>query len=179
MRRNGFFLLTLLALAAGCDRRDRLAAPDSTAAKPAPPAAPERAAYLSVSELAPAAGSNVIVAGTVTVGSDLSVGSFRVRVAYDTAMLRFVEEIVEPGMMRVVNPRPGEVIVVGASSGSSTDGRLFTLRFRVSDPAGLNSLVLHVDELNDASFQDQRQSVIRASRLVHDSSLARAKAVPR
>jgi hypothetical protein len=178
MRRTGIFFLTVLALAAGCDRRDRLAAPDSAGAKPGP-VAPERTAYLSVSELAPMLGANVVVAGTVTVGNDLSVGSFRVRVAYDTAMLRFVEEIAEPGMMRVVNPRPGEVIVAGASSGSSTDGRLFTLRFRVDDPAGVNSLVLYIDELNDASFLDQRQTVIRASRLVHDSTLAAAKVVPR
>ncbi len=165
-------------LVGGCDRRDRFAAPDSSSVRPTPEP-PARSAYLSVSDLSPEPGGNVVVAGTLTIDGKLSLGSFRVRLAYDATMLHFIEEIPNQGMMRVVNPRSGEVVVVGASSSGSSDGRLFTLRFRVDDPAGLSSLVLRVDELNDAAFLDQAQTVARAARLQLDSSLAVGKVTPR
>jgi hypothetical protein len=178
MRPISLSLLAILVLGTACDRRDRLAAPDSSSARPAP-AAPARSAYLSVSTLSPEAGASVVVAATVKVDGDLSLGSYRVRLGYDPTMLHFLEEVPSQGMMRVVNPQSDQVIVVGASSSSSSDGRLFTLRFRVDDPAGLNSLVLRIDELNDGAFLDQKQTVTRASRLQLDSTLAGGRVVPR
>ena len=178
MRSIPLSVIAILILGAACDRRDRLAAPDSTSARPTP-AAPARSAYLSVSNLSPEGGASVVVAGTVTIDGELSLGSFRVRLGYDPTMLHFLEEVPSQGMMRVVNPQSGEVIVVGASSSSSSDGRLFTLRFRVDDPAGLSSLVLRIDELNDGAFLDQKQTVTRASRLQLDSTLVGGKVVPR
>jgi hypothetical protein len=166
------------ALLAACERRERLAAPDSTNGPP-PVAQPERTAYLSVSDLEPESGATIVVGGTVGVGESMSLGSFRVRLAYDTSALTYLGEEPIPGMMRVVNPRPGETIVVGASSGTSVDGRLFALRFRVADPRGMGSLMLTIDELNDGSFTSQRQTVTRSSRLVLDPSLIPGKVIPR
>jgi hypothetical protein len=174
MKRLLLSLIPFLLLAAGCERRERFASPDTSNVRPTPEP-PARSAYLSVSELSPDVGAEVIVAGTVTVDKDLSLGSFRVRLGYDSTMLRFVDEIPSAGMMRVVNARSGEIVIVGASSASSTDGRLFVLRFTVGNPEGLNSLVLRIDELNDAAYLDQKRTVVRAARLVRDSSLAGGK----
>lgn len=159
-------------LSVGCERRDRLAAPDSASAVP-PRGQPQRVAYISVSDLAPEPGTTVLVAGTLGIGDTISLGSYRVRLAYDTTRLTYAGEVTLPGMFRVVNPTSGEIIVVGASSGSSSDGKLFALRFRVDDPAGLESLLLRIDELNDGQFSNQMQTVTRSSRLVLDRGLVR------
>ena len=177
MNRAALSLLGLVLLGTGCERRNHLASPDTVDVLPKP-VAPARSAYLSVSDLSPTEGAVIVVAGTVTVGSDLSLGSFRVRLRYDSTLLHLIGEVPASGMMRVVNPQPGEVVIVGASSASSADGRLFTLRFRVGSPAGLNSLMLVIDELNDAAFLDQKRTIVRASRLVRDSTLAGGQAVP-
>ena len=170
MRARICVLLACGVALAACDRRDRLAAPDS--ATPPATAAP-RSAYISVSDLTPEKGQSVTVAGTLVVDDSTSLGSFKVRLAFDSSRLRFIESVETPGMLRVVNPKGGEIIVVGATAGSSEDGRLFTLRFTVIDPSGLNSLALQIDELNDGSFSDQASSITRASKLRHDTALSR------
>jgi hypothetical protein len=164
--------LALAVALLGCDRRDRFAGPDSSSV-PQTPSVPERSAYLSVSELSPSPGAAIVVTGTLKVDDSLSLGSFRVRLGFDSTKLRFIEEIPGSDMLRVVNPRPGDVIVVGASSGQSTTGKLFAFRLQVVDPAGINSLVLRIDELNDMAFRDQRPTVRHSAVLVHDRSLAR------
>src|SRR5689334_20018651 len=141
-------LVLMAPFAAACERRDRFAGPDSSSAAQLP-SIPARSAYLSVSELSPVSGSTIIVTGTLKVSDSLSLGSFRVRLGYDSTRLRYLDEIPNADMMRVVNPQAGDIIVVGASSNPSTDGRLFAFRFQVADPAGINSLVLRIDELND------------------------------
>lgn len=169
-------LALLLALTA-CDRRERFAAPDTTAAPP-PPAALERIAYLSISDLSPRVGSMVVVAGNVRIDDSLSVASFRVRLGYDDTALSFLDEIAVPGGMRVVNPQAREIIVAGASAEGSRDGTLFLLRFRVNDPAGLGSLVLAVDELNDARYASHTSALTRSSKLVLDQKLALGRKAP-
>ena len=164
-------LIVLAALLAGCESRDRLAQPDTITARPAP-AIPEQSAYLSVSDLSPEPGGIIVVAGTVTVGGDLTLGSFRVRLGYDSTKLHFIDELPAGGIMRVVNPKGGDIVVVGAASGQSMDSTLFAMRLRADDPAGINSLVLRIDELNDGQFKDRKETIIRASKLVLDSSLA-------
>lgn len=165
-------LLLIGALAIGCDRRERFAGPDSSSA-PARSGIPARSAYLTVSDLSATRGATVVVTGTLSVSDSLSLGSFRVRLGYDSTKLRFLEEIPGADMMRVVNPRAGDVIVVGASSSPSTNGRLFAFRFQIDDPAGVNSLVLRIDELNDADFNDQRATVRNSAVILQDRSLAR------
>ena len=166
-------LLILAALLAGCESRDRFAQPDTIKARPAP-IVPEQSAYLSVSDLSPEAGGIIVVAGTVRVGGDLTLGSFRVRLGYDSTKLHFVDEVPAGGIMRVVNPRVGDIVVVGAASGQSMDSALFVFRFRADDPLGLNSLVLRIDELNDGQFKNRKETITLASKLVLDASLARA-----
>lgn len=165
-------LLTTFALMvglSGCDRRERFAAPDSMPSAPAPVA--QRVAYISVSDLSPDIGSTIVVAGNVRIGDSLSFSSFRVRLGYDARGLTFLDEVVLPGMMRVVNPQDREVVVAGASSEGSADGKLFALRFRVEDPAALGSLVLMVDELNDRDYTSQVAALTRSSRLLLDKKL--------
>ena len=123
--------------------------------------------------MTPEAGAIIVVTGTLKVSDSLSLGSFRVRLGFDSTKLRFIEEIPGPGMMRVVNPLAGDVIVVGASSSPSTDGKLFAFRMRADDPAGIGSLILRIDELNDIAFRDQRPTVTHAAAIVHDRALAR------
>ncbi|HET9425505.1 MAG TPA: hypothetical protein VFO55_09050 [Gemmatimonadaceae bacterium] len=178
MRASLLLMLAVSVAVSGCERREPFAEPDSTSAPP-PLVQPERTAYLSVSDLAPDSGGTIVVAGTIGVGESMTLGSFRVRLSYDSASLVYLEEIPAPGMMRVVNPRSGEVIVAGASSGTSADGRLFALRFRVVDPRGLESLSLAIDELNDGNFTSQVQTVTRSSRIVLDRGLVPGKVVPR
>ena len=170
--RRALALVFAISLAAGCDRRDRLASPDSSSVVQAPPI-PARSVYLTVSELSPRPGATIVVTATLKVSDSLSLGSFRVRLGYDSTKLRFLEEIPGADMMRVVNPQSGDVIVVGASPNPSRDGRLFVFRFQVDDPAGINSLVLRVDELNDTDFNDQRATVRNAAIILQDRSLSR------
>jgi hypothetical protein len=177
MRAATLIALGSLVFVAACDRRDRLAAPDSSAVAPTSPN--ERSAYLSVSELSPARGDTIIVAGSIALGKSIALGSFRVRLGYDDTSFEYLDEVSLPGMMRVVNPQPGEVIVAGATSGASSDGRLFAFRFRVRDPRGLESLSLGVDEMNDGGFVYQASAVTRSSRLVLDRALTRAKGISR
>ena len=177
MKATACLLVAAALLASACDRRDHLASPDS-AATPATPQLPERSAYLSVSDLTPDAGGLIVVAATLRVSDHLSLGSFRVRLGYDSTKLHFVQEFPAADMMRVVNPQPGNVVVVGATTNGSLDGRLFEFRFRVDDPAGINSLALSIDEMNDSGFIDQKATITRASTLVLDRSLA-GKAIPR
>lgn len=170
--RRALALTSIVVLVSGCERRDRFAGPDSSSAAQAT-AVPARSAYLTVSELAPARGAVVVVTGTLRVGDSLSLGSFRVRLGYDSTKLRFLEEIPSADMMRVVNPQPGNLIVVGATSDPSAGGRLFAFRLEVIDPAGIASLVLRIDELNDTAFNDQRATVRNAAVILQDRSLAR------
>ncbi len=163
-------LILALVFMSGCDRRDRFAGPDSSSVPEIPPV-PARAAYLSISDMAPEAGAVVVVAGTLKVGDSLSLGSFRVRLSFDSTKLRFIDDISGQDMMRVVNPLAGDIVIVGASSSASSDGRLFALRMRVDDPAGISSLVLRIDEMNDVAFTDQRATITNAAAIVHDRSL--------
>ena len=166
--RRAWVCFAIAAIA--CDRRDRFAAPDPST--PATPPIPDRSAYLSVSDLAPRPGDTITVRGTLKVSGDLSLGSFRVRLGYDTTKLRYGHEVASSDIMRVVNPMPGDVVVVGATPGGSVDGHLFTLRLVVDDPNGVSSLVLRIDELNDTAFRDQKATVTRAAALRLDSALA-------
>lgn len=147
----------------GCKDQQVVAAPKAPIAPP--PATPTRAAFLSVSDLSPLVGSTVIVTGNVAIDDSLSLASFKVRLAYDRKTLHYLDAIELPGMMRVINAQASEIIVAGASGSGSTDGRLFAMHFRVDDPAGLETLALYVDELNDIHFNSGLSSVRRESRL--------------
>lgn len=154
--------LVLTIALAGCEDQE------STVAPTVPPTAPatlQRVAYLSVSDLAPAVGSTIVVAGNAGTGDSVAIASFKVRLAYNAKALHYLGDIELSGMMRVVNPQAAEIIVAGASGSGLADGRLFAMRFRVDDEAGLGSLALAVDELNDTNFNNRLPS------LKHDPNL--------
>lgn len=165
MRLGAFTVLFGVVAVAGCQDRAPVAAPPVVQ----PPAAPEqRVASLRVSDLWPSVGDTVVVTGIVAVGDSMSVASFRVRLRYNARLLRYVDEVDLPGMLRVVNPRSSEVVVAGASGTASPDGRLFSLRFRVDEAGALESLSLAVDELNNSEFISQLSMLRRSSQLLLD-----------
>ena len=98
------FVLVMIGALAGCDRQDRLSNPDSTVAAPSAPA--EGTAFLSVSDLSPDDGGTVTVAGSIALGDSTSLGSFRVRLAYDTGMLAYLDEV-DPEAAAVARKRYG------------------------------------------------------------------------
>jgi len=166
--------LTTLILATalvGC--RDQLPVEAPVAASAAA-AMPHHVAFLGVSDLVPEVGSTIIVTASIGVGDSLSMASFKVRLAYDAKSLHYLGDVELPGMMRVVNPGEYEIVVAGASGEGSIDGRLFAMKFRVDGAAGLKSLMLSVDELNDTNFTNQLPSLKQDSRLQLDRrSIAR------
>src|SRR5436305_19820 len=126
-----FTTLLLATMFAGC--RDRNAV--EAAASAAPAAIPRGAVYLGVSSLIPDSGSTIVVTASVGAGDTVSIGSFKVRIAYDAASLEYLGDVDVPGMMRAVNPRESEITVAGASGSGSFDGRLFAMTFRVDRPS--------------------------------------------
>ena len=172
----GAFMLS--AALAGCTDRQPIAEPILPQA-PAPSPVRQRDVYLSVSDAAPEAGSTIIVAANVGVGDSLSVASFVARLAYDASALHFMGEIEIPDMMRVVNPQATQVIVAAASASGSSADRLFKLRFRVDNPAGLKSLSLTIDEMNDRQFNSQLSVLKLSSSLRLDRALVSGRVTPR
>lgn len=160
----------------GCLDRERPIAPTAPATSPA---MSPRVAYLSVSDLAPVAGSTIIVTGNVGAGDSLAIASFKVRVAYDAKALHYLGDVELPGIMRVVNPQQAEIVVAGASGEGSADGRLFAMKFRVDDATGLKSLALAVDELNDTNFNNRLPTLSQDPRLQLDRNLVRIRQITR
>jgi hypothetical protein len=166
--RHSLTVVALCAVLGGC-RDQEMAAPPKTPATT--PTGSARTAFLSVSNLTPTVGSTIVVAGKVDVGDSLPVASFKVRLDYDQRALYYLGAVDLPGMMRVVNAQGSEIVVAGASGSGSNDGRLFAMEFRVDDPAGLESLALFVDELNDVNFNSGLSSLKKESRLRLDRKL--------
>jgi hypothetical protein len=147
-------MMSLLALVLiGCRDRQPATAPVTPA--PPPNLAPPHSAYLSISDLTPAAGSIIIVAAKVRLDDAFTVASFVAQLGYDASALTYLGE--EPGseMMHVVNAQANQITVAAASAQGSSSEVLFTLRFRVAKPAGVSSLAFSLSELNDGQYQSQ------------------------
>lgn len=159
------------AMLVACRDRETIVAP--AAVVPAtPPSVPvPHSVYLSVSSLTPEIGSEIVVSANVRLDNAFSVASFLARLDYDATMLTYAGE--EPGsdMMHVVNPQVKQITVAAASAQGSTSGVLFRLRFRVDDPAGLSSLNLVLNDLNDVNYQSQVSSVTLVPTLRLDRAL--------
>jgi hypothetical protein len=158
-------------VASACRERDSVS-PRETAAVAAPPE--NGTAFLAVSSMTPLIGDTIVVSAALNMSDSTAVASYRVRLLYDSEHLTYVDDVTPTGMLRVVNPQSGEVVVAAAGEGL-IDGNLFALRFRVSSPDAIRSLKLAVDELNDANF-GSRLSSVRSSDALR---LARPPAIPR
>jgi len=176
MRRRSRIAISVAALTLnGCVQHDTPTAPHNQYPQ-TPAALNAHEATLTVSDLTPAAGNVVVVAGVLPLSDSLTLGSFVVRLSYDPDKLRYLGESDADEMMRVVNAEPGKLTVAAASAGGSKTGRLFTFRFRADDPHAIATLLLSVDELNDAKYVN-RVSLIRLAATPRlDRSLAPKRA---
>jgi hypothetical protein len=161
----------------GCVQHDRITAPHNQfPSAPASATLTAHEAALVVYDLTPTVGNIVVVAGVLPLSDSLTLGSFVARLSYDPSKLHYLGESDPDEMMRVVNPESGKLTIAAAASGGSKTGRLFTFRFRADDPQGMATLVLSIDELNDARYASRLSLIRLASVLRVDKSLAPKRA---
>jgi hypothetical protein len=144
---------------AGCtDDPDKLVH-TATAPENVPPNA--MSAFVTVSNPRAAAGDRVTVTVRALRGVAVGpIGSFRIRVLYDSTKLAFIETAPSSHGMVLANPaEAGNVIAAGASAAGFLDDRLVRATFRILRDDGLRSLALSVDELNSVMFEDQRPAM--------------------
>ncbi|HMC57190.1 MAG TPA: hypothetical protein VKH19_18570 [Gemmatimonadaceae bacterium] len=115
-------------------------------------------AYLAVSNANPGVGSSVTVWVKARRGSAVGpIGSFTIRLAFDSTRLRFVESGQSAHGMVMANPaKNGIVLAAGASAEGFANDELLAAKFNVLGANALGSLTLNVTELNTVGFQDQR-----------------------
>jgi hypothetical protein len=154
-------MLGTAVLVIGCDRSTQPATRLSPqAVTPAPARGP--ASFVTISDSTPSVDAVVVIAGNVV--SPGGVGAFRARLSYDTTALAFVDEVSIGGMLRVVNPRPNQIVVAGASATPAADPRLFALRFRVRRVDAFASVSFDVDELTDGAFVNRTRTLTPGQR---------------
>lgn len=135
----------LLLLACEDDRIQPAAAP--------PPGTGNGPVVLTLSDSAPARGSVVTIHAQVRPGARLIAASYVARMTYDGTGLLYLRDRTQGEGLHALNPQPGLVRAAGASAEGFRDGRLFSLEFRVVDPAALTSLELRLEELNGLDFR--------------------------
>jgi hypothetical protein len=147
-------LLSVLTGAAACDDAKPVQLP-SAPASVAPDAV---SAYVAVSNGNPAVGSNVTVWVRARRGSAVAaIGSFAVRLSFDSTRLKFVSAAHSERGMVMANPATaGLVIAAGAAAEGFADDQLLATTFAVTGVNALKSLELNVTELNTVGFADQR-----------------------
>jgi hypothetical protein len=127
---------------------------DAARSNGAPPPAPGNGPVLiTLSDSAPAKGGVVTVHAELRPGAALTVASYSARVTWDRAGLVYLRDLTQGDGLHALNPQPGLVRIAGASTTGIHAGRLFSLEFRVTDPAALTSLELRLGELNGADFR--------------------------
>jgi hypothetical protein len=115
------------------------------------PAVPRRAelAHLVLSDSGASAGATVDVFAHATAASPVAVGSFTMRIRYDTTYLRLESELpLDDGAMRASNASAGSVRIAGVSQAGFAGGRLAALRFTVLRANAAQALQLVVDEMH-------------------------------
>ena len=115
-------------------------------------------AYVTVSNPTPRVGDQVTVAVRALRGSAVGpIGSFTIRLSYDSVGLTFVQADRSANGMVMTNSRvPGVLTAAGASAKGFIDDQLVSATFRVNAPTALTSLTLTVKELNGSGFEDRR-----------------------
>lgn len=139
-------LLLGALLLAGCEQ-------DTAKPMPAPPPAPGNGPVtITLSDSAPAKGSVVTIHAQVRAGTPTA-ASYVARLIYDRSGLVYLRDRTVADGLHAINPQPGVVRVAGASTAGLKEGRLFSLEFRVNDPAALRTLELRLEELNGTDFR--------------------------
>jgi len=148
-------IVALLAAAACDDRRDAVPtvpleiSPDGVSA------------YIVVSNPNAGIGSEVTVTVRSLRGRNVGpIGSYTVRVAYDSLGLAFGKASPSSeGMVMANAAQRGLVIAAGASADGFKSDDLLSTTFTVTKSSGLKSLALTVNELNSLTFEDQRANL--------------------
>jgi hypothetical protein len=125
------------------------------------------AVYLTLSNDSPRIGDRVTVTARAVAGAQAPVlGSFLVRVTYDSAQLHVLEPSGSREGMVVINPANGNVAAAGASSTGFRNGELFRFTLDVKDPIALRTLSIDARELVSLKFGDQRSGLLLEKHLV-------------
>ena len=160
-------LVALAAAAIACDD-DR---PQLLPTAPLGVAPDAVSAYLAVSNANPAVGSEVTVFVRARRGSAVGpIGSFTIRLAYDSTRLQFKDAArSEHGMVMANGANAGLLVAAGASATGFTTDDLVAATFVARATSALTPLELTVTELNSVTFTDQKSSVRVARGLYRDA----------
>ena len=114
-------------------------------------------AYVVVSNPDAPVGTEVQVSVRALRGKNVGpIGSFTIRLGYDSLGLAFVKSATSPhGLVMANGATRGLVVAAGASAEGFKDDELLNATFAVSAPGGLKSFILTVNELNSLKFEDQ------------------------
>lgn len=150
--------LAALIIAVGCDD-ERPAAALPTA--PAGVDANKLSAFIAVSKPLAGVGERITVTVRALRGSSVGeIGSYTLRVNYDTTRLQLVETARSDfGMVMANGETRGVIRAAGASGQGFQDDRLLTATFLVTAPQPIRGLSLHVTELNSIAFEDQKSAL--------------------
>jgi hypothetical protein len=153
--------LVMFAALAGCDTTP-VTAPVPVAVMLATDAA---RAFLTLPATMPSAGQQVAVRLNARrpVGAE-ALGSFTVRIVFDTAGLHFLGSESSRDGMVAAGVANGVVTVAGASSTGFTSEEIAGVTMQVVDPAALQHLTLEIVELTTTSFREQRASTVADQR---------------
>ena len=157
-----------LLVAAGCaDRQNALPAALEDVAPTG------LSAYLAVSDAAPPPGSRFTVAVRTKRGAAVGpVGSFTLRLMFDTTRMRFVEAArSDVGMVMSNGATPGVLVAAGASSNGFTNDELLFATFDALGHDATATLALSVSELNSVSFENQRSRLVLSRTVVRDNRI--------
>jgi hypothetical protein len=146
-------LIAVVAVSAACDD-DRANQLPTAPVSVAPDAL---SAYVSVSNPNAKVGDHVTVTVRALRGSAVGpIGSFTVRLAYDSTRLSFREAGRNAqGMVMTNAANRGVVVAAGASAEGFGSDELVSATFDVTATGALASLALTVSELNSLAFENQ------------------------
>jgi hypothetical protein len=149
-------LIAVLAVIAACDDNR----PQQLPVAPMNVASDAISAYVAVSDANPTPGTDVTVFVRARRGSAVApIGSFTLRLAYDSTRLRFKDAARSSHGMVLTNPAmAGVLVAAGASADGFTDDELLSATFTVMSAGALAALELNVSELNSVNFEDKNGS---------------------
>ena len=153
----------ICALAIACTERTQVTTSPDTNVTPQTPA-------LSVLVDAMLPGRAATVRGVFHRSAGMSaIGSFGLRVSYDTTRLTFDHDATTGQGMRLMNARDGVLTIAGAGTEGFGGDTLFAATFHVTGSAAAESISVDIVEIHGVNFQDLVPSLdarggIRATR---------------